>query len=79
MPKHLILNRRVSLLFSEGQKIGRDGSAIFDLGLDLENFPLKTSIFFHLDQKISSAWVKKAQIKGGSASYLLRVSSGWVR
>jgi len=48
---------------------GRVGSAIYGLGLNLENFPKKCQIF-----QFFSLWVKKIS-SGGSASYLLRVKS----
>jgi len=59
----------------------------FWFGFEFGKFPLKTSNFpiFSLWVKQKSLWVgsKSTQVKGGSASYLLRVKSklrlGWVR
>jgi len=50
--------------------LGRIGSAIFGLGLGLENFSKKLQILYFWVKKIDSGWVKE-----GSASYLLRVKS----
>jgi len=56
--------------------MGRVGSAISCLGFGFGKFPLKMSNFFPLEQKKSLRVVSKGtRVKGGSASYLLRVKS----
>jgi len=59
--------------------VARVGSAIYGLGLNFENFPLKMSnfsIFFSSGQKKSLlVGSESTRVKAGSASYLLRVKS----
>jgi len=52
--------------------IGQDGLAICGLGLDLENFPLKCQIFHIFSLRVGS---ESTRVKGGSASYVLRLKS----
>jgi len=58
--------------------LARVGSAIYGLGLNLENFQLKCQIlnFFPFGSKKSlHIGSKSTLVKGGSASYLLGVKS----
>jgi len=56
--------------------LGRVGSAIYGLGLNLENFHLKMSNFFPLGQKKSlRVRSKSTRVEGGLASSLLWVKS----
>jgi len=58
---------------------GQVGSAIYGLGLNLENFLYKNIKFFNFFlfglKKSPRVGSKHTQVKGGSASYLLRVKS----
>jgi len=57
---------------------GRVGSAIFGLGMDLENFPEKYQIFQFFALRVKKChWVgpKSTWVRAGSASYLLQVKS----
>jgi len=52
--------------------VARVGSAIYGLDLNLQNFPYKCQIFQFFSFRVESESIR---VKGGSASYLLRVKS----
>jgi len=69
----VIMGPRVGSIF-----VAQVGSAIFSLGLGLENFPKKSQIFkkkFNRVKKMLWVWSKSTQDRDRSASFLLRAKS----